>query len=177
MHEAINERLRRDNLEEHGKLLRKVAHLYLPPDADQILRRGDKTHMKSPTCVRVHGPHAFTASKDGGLVKWEFATGAKVLKKLGLRRKGAKVTEKGHASCINAIAVSSDGKYLATGDDDKLIHIWNPDTFEHIHTFKGHRDCISGLAFRKRTHTLYSCSLDRAVKIWSLDEMAYVETL
>jgi len=73
--------------------------------------------------------------------------------------------------------VSSDSKYLASGDMDKLIHIWDTLTMKRVYTFKGHRDAVSGLVFRRGTHTVYSCSFDRSVKIWSVDERAYVETL
>ena len=31
----------------------------------------------------------------------------------------------------------------ASGDRNNLIHIWNPDTCELLHTFKGHRGAIS----------------------------------
>lgn len=31
----------------------------------------------------------------------------------------------------------------ATGCRNKLIHIWNPDTCEFVHTFHGHRDAVS----------------------------------
>jgi WD40 repeat protein len=57
--------------------------------------------------------------------------------------------------------VSSDNKYLASGDENKLIYVWDAATMTRIHVFRGHRDVISGLVFRKGTHTLYSCSFDR----------------
>ena len=31
----------------------------------------------------------------------------------------------------------------ASGDRNKLIHIWDPDGCELLHTFKGHRDAVS----------------------------------
>ena len=83
----------------------------------------------------------------------------------------------GHCRPINALALSSDGKFLAGADDSKNLRVWDPETLSLLHTFRGHRDSITGLAFRRKTHTLFSASADRTVKIWNLDEMAYVETL
>merc|ERR1712032_124809 len=82
-------------------------------------------------------------------------------------------------STVLAVAVSSDGQPLASGDVGKNIHVWSikESSLEKLHTFRGHRDAVSGLVFRRGTHTLYSASWDRSVKIWSVDERAYVETL
>lgn len=75
------------------------------------------------------------------------------------------------------MAVSSDGKYLASGDRSKLILIWEAQSCRHLYTFTGHRDAVSGLAFRRGTHQLYSTSHDRSVKVWNVAENSYVETL
>lgn len=31
----------------------------------------------------------------------------------------------------------------ASGGRDKIIHIWDPDSLQHVHTFKGHKDAVS----------------------------------
>jgi len=106
-------------------------------------------------------------------------------------RKGCEDKHFGHCTSVNCVAISSDSKFLVSGDDSNLIIIWkisqdgqqvgNPKKLncglEKVHVFRGHRSPVSGLAFRTGTHTLYSCSHDRSVKAWNLDEMAYVETL
>jgi len=114
----------------------------------------------------------FSGSKDCGLIMWDLNTGAKLARIEG-GRKGTENVHKGHCTTVNAIAVSSDTKFLvkvyfflickrfglklwffskASGDDSKLIRIWKLSTqfpfLELIHTFKGHRDSVSGLAFR-----------------------------
>jgi ribosomal RNA-processing protein 9 len=75
--------------------------------------------------------------------------------------------------------VSSDNKYLASGDENKLIYVWDAATMARIHVFRGHRDVISGLVFRKGTHTLYSCSFDRQEgipKCWFIGVLSYTLT-
>jgi ribosomal RNA-processing protein 9 len=80
-------------------------------------------------------------------------------------------------NALLAVAVSDDGRYLATGGGDKKLHIYDARSHTFIRSFPGHKDAITGLAFRPGTRELYSCSLDRSVKLWSLDDMAYVDTL
>ncbi|POI24977.1 hypothetical protein CIB84_011273 [Bambusicola thoracicus] len=92
-------------------------------------------------------------------------------------KKGTEGQPMGHTAHVLCIAISSDGKYLATGDRNKLILIWEAATCKRLYTFTGHRDAVSGLSFRKGTYQLYSASHDRSVKVWNVEENAYVETL
>jgi len=139
-------------------------------------------------CITEDDCWIFSGSKDGHILKWSVAEGKKagiIKKKETLSKKKKKRGKKlksqdensAHSTVITAIAVSSDGKFLASGDAERQIVIWDPKTLKRIHIFNGHRGSIRGLTFRKKSHTLYSCSDDRSVKIWSLDEMGYVETL
>ncbi|XP_074936471.1 U3 small nucleolar RNA-interacting protein 2-like isoform X4 [Phalacrocorax aristotelis] len=92
-------------------------------------------------------------------------------------KKGTEERHMGHASHVLCMAISSDGKYLATGDRNKLIMVWDTATCKRLHIFTGHRDAVSGLSFRKGTHQLYSASHDRCVKVWNVAENADMETL
>lgn len=53
---------------------------------------------------------------------------------------------KGHMDEVLALALSSDGKYLASGGKDRRVCVWDAEKFEWIKTFKGpmcHKDTIS----------------------------------
>ena len=52
---------------------------------------------------------------------------------------------------IYVLIVLSPSPSQATGDDAKLVNIWDASTLAHLHTFRGHRDAVSGLAFRRKT--------------------------
>ncbi|XP_077182005.1 U3 small nucleolar RNA-interacting protein 2 [Paroedura picta] len=168
-------RLKEDVLEQKGKLQRQIAKsLQFPDRADIQVLRG---HRLPITCLVISpdDKYVFSAAKECSIIKWDVASG----KKLHVIHRGKKVTEKspGHTAHILAMAISSDGKYLATGDKNKLIMIWEATTCQHLYKFTGHRDAVSGLSFRKGTHQLYSASHDRSVKVWNVAENAYVETL
>lgn len=174
---SVSTRLREDVLEQAGRLHRKIADNYtLDKVSDfRYLKNG---HHLSVTCIVVSPDNKFlfSASKDCSIVKWCFES-AKKLKTVPGGKKGTEDKHIGHTGHIYALAISSDGKYLVSGCLNKLIHVWNPNTMEKMHTFKGHRGAISGLVFRRASHQLFSSSFDRSVKVWNLDEMSYVETL
>ncbi|NXD72776.1 U3IP2 protein, partial [Eolophus roseicapillus] len=149
-----------------------------PPDPASI--RVFRGHQLPVTCLVISPDDRFifSASKDGSLIKckWEVESGKKLCVVPG-GKKGTEERHMGHSSHVLCMAISSDGKYLATGDRNKLIMIWDTATCKRLHIFTGHRDAVSGLSFRKGTHQLYSASHDRCVKVWNVAENAYVETL
>ncbi|RWS12298.1 U3 small nucleolar RNA-interacting protein 2-like protein [Dinothrombium tinctorium] len=175
--EAVNARLKDEVLEKSGYLFKRIANTYLPPNEDDIryLKNGHKLPVTC-VCVSNDSLYIYSASKDCSIIKWCLNTGKKI-KIIPGGRKGTEKSHVGHSACVNCLAISSDDKFLASGCDNKVINIWNPETMELLKSFSGHRDVVTGVAFRKSTHTLYSCSRDKSVKVWNLDEMIYVETL
>ncbi len=83
----------------------------------------------------------------------------------------------GHTGHVTSLALSSDGRFLASGGVDKEIKIWDTRTNSYIESFKGHRDVVTGLVFQHGTSMLYSSSADRTVKVWNAAEMGYIDTL
>ncbi|NXL09293.1 U3IP2 protein, partial [Mesembrinibis cayennensis] len=149
-----------------------------PPDPASI--RVLRGHQLPVTCLVISPDDRFifSASKDGSLIKckWEVESGKRLCVVPG-GKKGTEERHMGHASHVLCMAISSDGKYLATGDRNKMIMIWDAATCKRLHIFTGHRDAVSGLSFRKGTYQLYSASHDRCVKVWNVAENAYMETL
>ncbi|XP_062324596.1 U3 small nucleolar RNA-interacting protein 2 isoform X1 [Osmerus eperlanus] len=169
-------RLQDEVLEQKGKLQRMVAKDLLPPVASEIrLLRGHKLPV---TCLVISpdDKNIFSSGKDCSIIKWDVESGKK-LHTIAGGRKGTEDRHVGHTAHVLCMAISSDGKYLATGDMNKLIMIWEAATCKHLYKFTGHRGPVSGLSFRRGTHELYSASHDRSVKVWNVDENAYVETL
>ncbi|XP_017263609.1 U3 small nucleolar RNA-interacting protein 2 isoform X1 [Kryptolebias marmoratus] len=174
--DLIAGRLQEEVLEQKGKLQRLIAKDLIPPDASEI--RVLKGHKLPITCLVITPDDKciFSAAKDCSIVKWDIENGRK-LHTIHGGRKGTEDRHVGHTAHILCMTISSDGKYLATGDMNKLIMIWEAETCKHLYKFTGHKGPVSGLSFRKGTHDLYSASHDRSVKVWNVDENAYVETL
>lgn len=133
------------------------------------------------------GRHLFTCGKEGDIIQWDLHTSKqiKIFKKKvpdnkgkGRVKGGIKGSDiNGHTDELWAIAISSDGRYLATGGKDRKIGVWDVQRGVWIKGFGGHKDSISSLAFRKGTQTLFSASYDRSVKLHDLSILGYVETL
>jgi ribosomal RNA-processing protein 9 len=98
----------------------------------------------------------YTTSKDGAIVKWDLNTGHKVAMVTKIRppskgssKKGKKKQTSpevdGHTDEILALALSDDGRYLASGGKDRRIGVWDVqgDGIKWLRAFKGHRDTIS----------------------------------
>ncbi|KAM3620902.1 uncharacterized protein V6R79_003517 [Siganus canaliculatus] len=174
--DLIAGRLQEEVLEQKGKLQRFVAKELLPPDASEI--RVLRGHKLPVTCLVISSDdkYIFSSAKDCAIIKWDIESGKK-LHTIPGGRKGTEDRHVGHTAHVLCMAISSDGKYLATGDMNNLIMIWEAETCKHLYKFTGHKGPVSGLSFRKGTHDLYSASHDRSVKVWNVDENAYVETL
>ncbi len=77
-------------------------------------------------------------------------------------------TLSGHSSFVNSLAISPDGKILASGSWDKTIKIWNLETGEFIGTLTGHSDRVNSVAISGDGKMLASGSSDETIKFWNL---------
>ncbi len=74
----------------------------------------------------------------------------------------------GHSSFVNSLAISPDGKTLASGSWDKTIKIWNLETGELIGTLTGHSDRVNSVTISGDGKMLASGSSDETIKFWNL---------
>ncbi len=83
----------------------------------------------------------------------------------------------GHLDAAYALAVSPDGKLIATGAYDQKIRLWDTATGKEVALLKGHNGAVNGLSFRPDGKVLASASADRTVKLWSIPTGQRLETL
>lgn len=78
----------------------------------------------------------------------------------------------GHIDIVKSIAISPDGKLIASGSLDKTIKIWLINTGELLHTIAGHSSAVLSLAFSPDSQTLASASnmesLSATIKLWNV---------
>jgi hypothetical protein len=67
-----------------------------------------------------------------------------------------------------ALAVSPDGRTIATGDKDGSVGLWDFNTGKAISSLKGHQGTVSGLAFSPDGKLLATASWDGTVAIWDI---------
>ncbi len=83
----------------------------------------------------------------------------------------------GHLDAAYSLAVSPDGKLIATGAYDQKIRLWDTATGREVALLKGHNGAVNGLSFRPDGKVLASASADRTVKLWSIPTGLRLETL
>jgi WD40 repeat protein len=78
------------------------------------------------------------------------------------------VIREAHLESQNGLAISSDGKLLATCDESREIKVWDLVTLRRRAVMKGHQGMITALQFSPDSRTLLSSSFDGTVKAWSV---------
>ncbi len=74
----------------------------------------------------------------------------------------------GDSTYLNSIAISPDGRTLASGGEDGAISLWDLQTGKLRNTLKKHSSAIYALVISPDGQTLVSGSADETIKIWNL---------
>ncbi|KAF9949775.1 general transcription repressor [Modicella reniformis] len=78
---------------------------------------------------------------------------------------------------IRSVCFSPDGKYLATGAEDKQIRIWEIGRKKIRMVLKGHEQDIYSLDFSRDGRTIVSGSGDQTARVWDTDSGRCVHIL
>ena len=57
---------------------------------------------------------------------------------------------------------------LATGHEDRVVRLWDPETGKLLHALKGHRHSVRSLAFTPEGRELASGSSDSTILLWDM---------
>lgn len=117
----------------------------------------------------IYQKTVFAAGGDAGI--------AGEVKIWNLHTKKPTRTLTGHKDAIYAMALTADGKILATGSYDRKIILWNTANGKPTQKLEGHNGAIYGLAFRKGGQVLASASADATVKLWEVKTGKRLDTL
>jgi WD40 repeat protein len=78
---------------------------------------------------------------------------------------------KGHQDTVDAVAVSPDGRLIATGSFDKTIKLWDAETWKEVRTYggpQGHQGQVLAVAFSPKGDQLASGGADNTAKVWDV---------
>src|SRR5262249_1578453 len=73
----------------------------------------------------------------------------------------------GHTREVRAVAISADGKFLATGSADRSIRLWDLPTGKELFVLNGHLEPITALAFTPDGKALISAAEEKSIKLWN----------
>lgn len=71
-------------------------------------------------------------------------------------------------SAMLSVAFSPDGKFLATGDMNGEIRLYQVADWKQLFTYKGHADWVTSIAFSPDSSLLASGSDDQTIKLWNV---------
>jgi WD40 repeat protein len=75
---------------------------------------------------------------------------------------------KGHSKFVTALAISPDGKIIASGGEDSKIFLWDSKTGKQIgNSLEGHIGPIYHIAFSPDSELIVSSGLDGTIRFWS----------
>ena len=72
----------------------------------------------------------------------------------------------GHTRQVTAVAVSNDGKMIASASEDRTVRLWNSATGIESHILGGHTGKITALAIAPDGRHIATAAQDRKIKIW-----------
>ncbi len=73
-----------------------------------------------------------------------------------------------HADNILSLALSKDGRQIATGGADNLTKVWDTATLKEIAKIEGHVSHVTALAFNHDGKWLATGSADKELKVWDI---------
>jgi WD40 repeat protein/serine/threonine protein kinase len=73
-----------------------------------------------------------------------------------------------HWRAARSVAVSPDGRLLASGGEDAIINLWSAVTGRDRAALRGHTDAVVALVFSTDGKALFSASRDGTVKQWDV---------
>src|SRR5216684_1975962 len=131
--------------------------------------------MKKPTNPgRDNLPREYDISKLKGAVRGKYSERYSVGTNLALLASFATSADqipselKGHTALIYHVALSPDGKLLATAGFDNLIKLWEWPSGKEVRTLTGHTGPVYCVAFHPNGNILASGSLDKTIRLWDI---------
>lgn len=73
----------------------------------------------------------------------------------------------GYSNSVHRLAISPNGKLLASASDDKTVRLWSLPDGKLLQTLTEHRDRVERLAISPDSKLLASSSLDGTVRLWT----------
>jgi WD40 repeat protein len=83
-------------------------------------------------------------------------------------KSGKTTSLKGHSYTIDSLALSPDGKQLASASEDETALIWDLGAGKVLRTLKGHSDAVLNVAFSKDGSKVATAGKDKTVRIWDV---------
>lgn len=161
----------------------------------------------APTSLAVNKRYAATGHRDGTTAVWDLEAGTKIadlrrneapIWSLTFTRSGRLVVAghdwtvslwdirkpdspihvfTGHENPVQAVALSSDGAYFASGGADKELRLWNLNTLDVVRTYRAQGDFITAVGFSPGDRFIASGTLSGGISIFRANSRSRIRRL
>ncbi|MGK7888097.1 MAG: protein kinase [Leptolyngbyaceae cyanobacterium] len=73
-----------------------------------------------------------------------------------------------HDAWVRSIALSGDGRLLASGSGDKTVRLWSVQSGDLLHTLTGHSTWVRAIAISPDAQVVASGSNDKSIRLWDV---------
>lgn len=85
-------------------------------------------------------------------------------------------TLKAHRAAVNAVTISSNGSWFASGSDDRALYLWDLNTGRYAFSFLGQSQEVTSVAISPNSQFIASGCLDQKVTAWHLESHKLLRT-
>ena len=137
---------------------------------DQTVRLWDAQTGKHKTILtgdRTWGITSILYSQDGGtLICGSFVSNPSTIAWWDTNKGKYKTTPEEYLSTIFSVAISPDGKTIASGSTDQTVGLWDAFSGEYKRNLSGHTDVVCAVVFSPDGNTIASGSFDNTIRLW-----------
>src|ERR1700681_1108863 len=76
------------------------------------------------------------------------------------------IVQTGHSATVNALALSHDGKWLASGGEDHSVRVWDLASGREIRTLREHPEPVTAVAWSPDDTWVASGGYDGKIRLW-----------
>ncbi len=143
-----------------------AVHLWEPATGKPGPKLAGATDWLLAVALSPDGKSVAAAGYDGRLRIWDVGS-SKVLVDAPAQPPPPPNAPPPAANVVSALAFSPDGKLIAVGGADGVIHLFQTADGKLARSLPGHTSAVSGLAFHPGGGLLASASRDRTVRLWN----------